>query len=84
MTIPMEKAVLALKLLVESASIRAIERTVELHRDTICRLLVLSCEKCEKILGRLIVNIQGTSNATKSGALSERKRRWSVLMTIPI
>jgi transposase-like protein/IS1 family transposase len=57
MTVPMEKAVLALKLLVEGSSIRTVERITELHRDTICRLLVVAGEKCEKILGRLIVNV---------------------------
>jgi transposase-like protein len=57
MTVPMEKAVLALKLLIEGASIRSVERVTDLHRDTICRLLVLAGEKCEKILGRLIVKI---------------------------
>jgi transposase-like protein len=57
MTIQMEKAVLALKLLIEGSSIRTIERITDLHRDTICRLLVLAGEKCEKILGRVIVNV---------------------------
>src|ERR1700728_2488065 len=57
MTVPMEKAVIALKLLIEGSSIRTIERVTDLHRDTICRLLVVAGEKCEKILGRLIVNV---------------------------
>ena len=47
MTIPQEKALLALRLLVEGCSIRSIERTTELHRDTILRLLVLVGTKCE-------------------------------------
>jgi IS1 family transposase len=53
----MDKALLALRLLVEGNSIRSIERTTELHRDTILRLLVLVGEKCEKLMGRLIVNV---------------------------
>jgi transposase-like protein/IS1 family transposase len=57
MTIPLDKALLALRLLVEGNSIRSIERTTELHRDTILRLLVLVGEKCEKLMGRLIVNV---------------------------
>lgn len=57
MTISMEKADLALQLLVEGCSIRSIGRTTGLHRDTILRLLVLAGEKCEKHMGRLIVNI---------------------------
>lgn len=57
MTVPMEKAVIALKLLIEGSSIRTVERVTDLHRDTICRLLVVAGEKCEKILGRFIMNI---------------------------
>jgi IS1 family transposase len=57
MTIPQQKALLALRLLVEGCSVRSIERTTELHRDTILRLLVLVGAKCERIMGRLLVNI---------------------------
>lgn len=57
MTVPREKALLALKLLIEGSSIRSVERVTDLHRDTICRLIVLAGKKCEKLLGRLIVNI---------------------------
>jgi transposase-like protein/IS1 family transposase len=57
MTIPQEKALLALRLLVEGNSIRSIERTTDLHCDTILRLLVLAGEKCAKLMGRLIVNV---------------------------
>jgi transposase-like protein/IS1 family transposase len=57
MTVPMEKAVLALRLLLEGSSIRSVERTTELHRDTIMRLLVLAGEKCEKIIARHVRNI---------------------------
>ena len=57
MTTPQDKALLALRLLVEGNSIRSIERTTELHRDTILRLLVLVGEKCEKLMGRVIVNV---------------------------
>jgi transposase-like protein/IS1 family transposase len=57
MTIPEEKIQLALRLLVEGCSIRSIERATGLHRDTIVRLLVAAGEKCEKLMGRLIVNV---------------------------
>jgi len=57
MTVPMDKAVLALQLLVEGASIRATERITGFHRDTILRLLVHAGGKCEALMGRLIVNI---------------------------
>ena len=58
MTIPIEKAILALKLLVEGSSVRTIERTVELHRDTICRLLVFAGERCERVMATKVRNIQ--------------------------
>lgn len=57
MTVPMEKAVLALKLLLEGSSVRTTERITELHRDTILRLLVLAGEKAERIMATRIVNI---------------------------
>src|SRR5579863_7942951 len=57
MSTPMDKALLAVRLLVEGNSIRSVERITDLHRDTILRLLVLVGEKCEKIMGRLVVNV---------------------------
>ena len=57
MTTPVDTALLAMRLLVEGNSIRSIERTTELHRDTILRLLVVVGEKCEKLMGRMIVNV---------------------------
>ena len=57
MTVPMEKAVLALKLLVEGSSIRTVERITELHRDTICRLLVVAGEKCATIIAKQVRNL---------------------------
>lgn len=53
----MDKALLALQLLVEGTSIRSRERTTGLHRDTILQVLVTAGEKCEKLMGRLIVNV---------------------------
>jgi transposase-like protein/IS1 family transposase len=58
MTVPMEKAVIALKMLVEGSSIRTIERITELHRDTIMRLLVLAGENCERLLAEKITNLR--------------------------
>lgn len=54
---PIEKAVLALQLLVEGSSVRTTERITGLHRDTILRLLVHAGEKCATLFGRLIVNV---------------------------
>ena len=36
---------------------RSAERISGLHRDTILKLLVTAGEKCEKLMGRLIVNV---------------------------
>src|ERR1035438_1845004 len=55
--IPEEKVVLVLRLLIEGNSIRSTERITNLDRNTIMRLLTLAGEKCEKLMGRLIVNI---------------------------
>jgi IS1 family transposase len=52
-----KKGLLALQLLLEGNSIRSVERITELHRDTVLRLLVLAGERCEQLMGRLIVNV---------------------------
>jgi transposase-like protein/IS1 family transposase len=57
MTVPMDKALLALQLLIEGTSVRSTERITGIHRDAILRLLVLAGEKCERLMGRLIVNV---------------------------
>jgi len=57
MAIPMETAILALKTLLEGASVRSVERITELHRDTILKLMVMAGEKCERIMGQLIRNV---------------------------
>ncbi|MGA7236404.1 MAG: IS1 family transposase [Bryobacteraceae bacterium] len=57
MTVDQEKAMLALRMLVEGNSVRSIERTTELHRDTILRLMVLVGERCERIMAKRIVNV---------------------------
>lgn len=55
--IPQDRIVLALRLLIEGNSIRSTERITNLDRNTIMKLLVLAGEKCEKLLGRMIVNV---------------------------
>ena len=57
MTVPTDKATLALQLLIEGTSVRATERITGLHRDTTLKPLVTAGEKCEKLMGRLIVNV---------------------------
>lgn len=50
MRLPMEKALLCLKLLVEGNSIRSTERITGVEKTTIINLLVLAGEKCERLL----------------------------------
>jgi transposase-like protein/IS1 family transposase len=57
MRLAMAKAEWILKMLVEGVSIRSIERLTEVHRDTIMKLLVIAGDRCEKLMGRVIVNV---------------------------
>jgi transposase-like protein len=50
MRLPIEKALLVLKLLVEGNSIRSTERITGVEKKTIISLLVLAGEKCERLL----------------------------------
>src|ERR1039458_2837203 len=52
-----EKALLALQLFVEGNSLRSTERITGVDINTLMKLLVKAGEKCEKLMGRLIVNI---------------------------
>src|SRR5580658_8384662 len=56
-TIPLATVENVLQLLIEGCSVRSIERISGLHRDTILKLMVAAGEKCEKLMGRLIVNV---------------------------
>lgn len=57
MTVPEDKALLAIQLLIEGTSIRSTERITGLHRDTILRLLVLAGERCIALLDTKLVNL---------------------------
>jgi transposase-like protein/IS1 family transposase len=57
MTVPTEKVLAILNLFIEGTSVRSTERLTGVHRDTILKVLVAAGEKCEKLMGRLIVNI---------------------------
>jgi transposase-like protein len=46
MRLPMDKAEMVLRLLLEGMSVRSAERITGVHRDTILRLLVLAGERC--------------------------------------
>jgi len=55
--IPLAQVEKVLQLLIEGCSVRSAERISGLHRDTILKLLVTAGEQCEKLMGRLIVNV---------------------------
>lgn len=55
--ISMETIVLVLRLLVEGNSLRSTQRISGLDINTIMKLLVKSADRCEKLMGRLIVNV---------------------------
>jgi len=55
--LPREKQVLCLKMLAEGSSIRSTERTAEVHRDTIMRLMVKFGEGCQNLLDTRIRGI---------------------------
>lgn len=54
MRLPMEKALLCLRLLVEGNSIRSVERITGVEKTTIINLLVLTGEKCERLLNEKV------------------------------
>jgi lambda repressor-like predicted transcriptional regulator len=75
MTVADDKALLALQLLIEGNSIRSTERIAGIDRNTIMKLLVLAGEKCERLMGRVIVNVPvGTFRPTRFGASFKRSK----------
>lgn len=58
MRLSLGKATLCVSLLTEGSSIRSTERVTGVHRDTICRLLLVVGGKCSDLLGRLINSVQ--------------------------
>jgi transposase-like protein/IS1 family transposase len=57
MRLPMEKALLILRLLVEGNSIRSTERITGVEKKTILSLLVLAGEKCERLLNEKLKGV---------------------------
>ncbi len=57
MRLPVDRALMCLKLIVEGNSIRSTERITGVHRDTILSLLVLAGRRCEELLGNLVTNV---------------------------
>lgn len=55
--LPREKQLLCLKMLCEGCSIRSVERTAKVHRDTIMRLMVKFGEACQVFLDEQVRNV---------------------------
>jgi transposase-like protein/IS1 family transposase len=55
--IPQDRIVLALRLLIEGNSLRSTQRITNLDINTLMKILVAAGEKCEKLMGRVIVNV---------------------------
>lgn len=58
MYLPIEKAEMVLKLMVEGSSISTIERITGVHHGTILKLLVLVGEKCDRIMAEKVRNVE--------------------------
>jgi transposase-like protein/IS1 family transposase len=58
MYLPIEKAEMVLKLMLEGNSISTVERVTEVHHTTILKLLVLAGDKCERIMAEKIRNVE--------------------------
>jgi transposase-like protein len=57
MYLPVEKAEMVLRLLLEGNSVSSVERLTNVHHKTILKLLVLAGEKCERIMATKIRNV---------------------------
>ena len=57
MYLPIEKAEIVLRLLLEGNSVSSVVRLTEVHQKTILKLLLLASEKCERIMGEKIRNV---------------------------
>lgn len=58
MYLPIEKAEMVLRLLLEGNSVSSVERLTDVHHTTILKLLVLAGEKCEGIMATKIRNVK--------------------------
>jgi transposase-like protein/IS1 family transposase len=58
MYLPVERAEMVLKLLLEGNSVSTVERVTEVHHTTILKLLVLAGEKYERIMAEKIRNVE--------------------------
>jgi len=58
MRLPMDKALMCLKLLVEGMSVRSIERITGVHRDTVLDLMIVAGDKCEALMSKLVRKVK--------------------------
>jgi IS1 family transposase len=58
MYLPVEKAEMVLRLLLEGNSVSSVERVTEVHHTTILKLLVQVGEKCERIMAEKVRNVE--------------------------
>jgi len=58
MYLPIEKAEMILRLLLEGNSVSSVERVTEVHHTTILKLLVLAGAKCDRIMSRKVRNVK--------------------------
>jgi transposase-like protein/IS1 family transposase len=58
MYLPVEKAEMVLRLLLEGNSVSSVFRLTQVHQKTILKLLVQAGEKCERIMGEKIRNVK--------------------------
>ena len=57
MYVPVERAELVLKMLLEGNSVSSVVRLTDVHQKTILKLLVMAGEKCERIMGQRVRNV---------------------------
>src|SRR5437016_5289612 len=57
MTLPEDKAILCLQLLLEGNSLRSIQRITGVHKNTLMTLLCVAGERCERLMERRIKNV---------------------------
>jgi transposase-like protein/IS1 family transposase len=57
MYLPVEKAEMVLRLLLEGNSVSSVERVTGIHHTTVLKLLVLAGEKCERIMAQKVRNV---------------------------
>jgi len=58
MYLPLDKAELILRMLLEGNSISSVVRLTDIHQKTILKLLVLAGEKCARVMGRYVRNVK--------------------------